>query len=315
MNPLPYLRGAPLVEVRGVPEEELQSFRDRARALEKGIHLTWRVSLSVMLILVLPLVMGALDIGSYFIAIALLTLLTVAVTARMEYIAKIVRRASNSDQRWIFHGRTPAQPTDLLVPGWVTESPTGDLRPLDSRMLAWVDPRRARMAGKADTLESQELKYRHSKLVGHSALQVLGIVPLVIALAMAAGRWPLTWLQWLWAATLFLVGIEATRRGIAGLFAAWRLARDAETAPTVTFVSAAVPEMQGASGRIPELLGCLHGIEVLPSRLIWSVDGRPARWRVQNTTPTFAPKRLLVPRGQHRSIFARMRLLPRRARP
>lgn len=310
MNPSPFYRGMPLVAVRDLSLQERDEFASVERHLMHLVHSVWRVMITLMFIGVVPLGIGVISLGAYFVIMILLTLIALVIAARLEWLATAFRKAADCDGRWTF-GRD----VELLVPGWIVVRGPQHVRRLDSAHLAWVGgeddrPTRSRL----EALEKQELVYRQNRLIRISAMQLLGTLLAILAVMFAASGAGLSILSWALFAAMFTVGAELGRKGLMGFAATYRMEHDGSGLIVPKRVAAAEPAMQGASSRVPELLGCLYSIEVLPSRLLWTVDGKPAQWRVQNTTPTFVPRSLVTPRTNRR-LLGRLIPLVRRAKP
>lgn len=304
MNPTPYYRGMPLVDVSSLSAQERDEYSGIERRLMKGVHRAWQLMLTLMVLGVVPLFLGMIPLGSYFLFMITLTVIALVIAARLEWLATSFRKAADCDGRWTF-GRDGV---DLLVPGWVVVSGPKRLRRLDSAHLAWVGPEDDRTRSRLESLEKQELVYRQNRLIRISAVQLLGTLLAILAVMFAASGASLSIQSWALFAAMFTVGAELGRKGLMGFAATYRMEHDASGHIVPKRVAATEPAMQGASSRVPELLGCLHNIEVLPSRLLWTVDGKPAKWRVQNTVPTFVPRSLVNPRPGRRLLS---RLVPR----
>lgn len=299
----------PLVEVSSVSPRERDEFSAIERRLMRGVHRVWRIMLTLMVLGVVPLFLGMIPLGDYFLFMITLTVIALVIAARLEWLATSFRKAADCDGRWSFGGDA-----DLLVPGWIVVRGPQQVHRLDSADLAWVGGEDDRTRNRLEALEKQELVYRQNRLMRISAAQLLGSLLAILAVMFAATGAGLSILTWALFAAMFTVGAELGRKGLMGFAATYRMEHDASGTIVPKRIAAADPAMQGASSRVPELLGCLYSIEVLPSRLLWTVDGKPAKWRVQNTTPTFVPKSLVSPRTNRR-LLGRLVPLLRRAKP
>jgi hypothetical protein len=227
---------------------------------------------------------------------------------------KGLRGASQASERWLFRGKpsTPNQrpglvgffdrllkrshksSATLLYPSWILED-EGSFRPLPPGSIAFVGLDRHSIPGILSLDELQELRFRRERLESRSTWRLAAFL-----LAPVNGYWllrvglsdrtPLALGLQAAMGLAFLFGLESLWYGLRGACAAKKLARDAEQGQLVS-LSSTSREVVDATRKQPLLLHALSEVEILGSGAIWSIDGKPASWRVHGTVPEFFPKK------------------------
>lgn len=304
-QPIPYLNGLPLVACQPLSDSEREELRRRSEASAKRV--VWLgVAGAIAGLGFIQVAANALLPGEVCFAVLAFLIITIAVAwVQLSQARSLYADAAGAIHRLTFRGR-PRQrwPFDqrrerevvVYTPGWLkfTTDRIVGIQACRIGSVSYAAPARRSSPGLMTSNEYEELLFRTDRMLSMGSWWcLLGGVILGAFMYMSVQA-RLDWLGVLVFGLGSLFGFKVLWRGISMFRLGLKMDCDCQRGPILTACSAASGALAHASLRHPILERSLYQVESLPCGVVWTVDGRPAPWRMSGGVPDYVPPNCLA---------------------
>lgn len=299
-----YLDGLPLDRVEPIsPEDQVMieaSILDIARRRRRRMIVTGVISATLV---VTFLLLGAFSTlrGQVLLFQALTTPWLFAEIGKVDPNALRVAK-----EKWFFEGSRPSFPTPLglfslerpllrrrrkppiviLQPGNVFIEPEKSVTQIQHPRFVRVNTD----STGTDTLTEgglEEIRHGRSRILGQAGLSALTLaLSLGVLIAWLRHGLPSDFWKQLLLAVCVVAFLDSVRI-VAALIPRGVKLMSPDRHTRLVRISVLSPAFKATADSIPDLEGALRQIEVVENGLLWTVDDRPAAWRIYGTEPVF----------------------------
>lgn len=299
-----YAEGIPLVRIEPATEEDREWVEEQRKAAKADLRHWTEAGMASGFLAAIPATLAVFG-GFERLAICAAILLApwIVVVVKKRVLSGLV----NHEERWVFEGRRAARPVRRILlwsprrrlpaKNLVVLMPGGNIASADgskARSLRKVKPRVVAQPGAVGERgltdpERQEFDNLIKETRETASAKVLVVFFLSAKAVIEFG--PL-WFPLIAAGALALLEFARVGPGRFRFLSRNRM----PNRRIVRTISIRSPAFAAALDEHtdPDLDAAMRQIEVLESGLLWTVDDRPAAWRIYGTTPVFVPKSILA---------------------
>lgn len=304
-QPIPYLQGMPLVACSPLSESERSVLRGRAASYARRLVPIGIAGAMGGLLLIQLIINSVVYAGVYFVLLVVLALGLAIAWVRHDHVRRLYTDAASASQRLVFRGQRRrfwmfgrrTEEVVVVTPGWIAlpSKGGGGVRACRMGSVAYTSPARREANGSLTPNEYDELLFRTDRLLSLGVWRALFGCVLCGYLFYAASQMSLPWYGVLLFGLGSLFGLHSLREGWSMFRLGLKMDADCQRGAVLTTISATSPGLAHASLRYPILERSLSRVEFLPCGVVWSLDGKPAPWRLRGNAPDFVPPSALVP--------------------
>lgn len=304
-QPIPYLHGLPLVACQPLSDSEREELRQRSAANGKRLVVLGVAGLICVLAFIQVAVNAFLPGELCFFVLAFLVVTLALTWVQLSQARSLYSDAAGAIHRLTFRGRPRRRwPLDrrhvremvVYTPGWLRVTPDTPRAIQVCRVgsVSYAAPARRSSPGLMTSNEYEELLFRTDRMLTMGSWRsLLGGVILGAFLYMSVqARLELMGVFVFGLGSL--LGFKVFWGGVAMFRLGLKMDSDCQRGPILTACSATSGALAHASLRYPILERSLYQVESLPCGVVWTVDGRPAPWRMSGGVPDYVPPNCLA---------------------
>lgn len=299
-QPIPYLHGLPLVACQPLSDSERVELRRRSVVSGNRLVLLGVAGIIGVLAFIQLAISAFLPGEVCFFVLAFLLVAIALTWVQLSQARSLYSDAAGAIHRLTFRGRPrrrwpfdrrQVQEVVVYTPGWLKVTPETAVVIQACRIgsVSYAAPERRSSSGLLTSNEYEELLFRTDRMLTMGSWRsLLGGVILGAFLYMSVQA-RLDWLGVLVFGLGSLLGLKVLWGGLAMFRLGLKMDSDCQRGPTLSTSSAASEAFAEASLRYPILERSLYHVEFLPCGVVWTLDGKPAPWRMTGGVPQYVP--------------------------